>query len=473
MLYRRTLHLGMPAVILLLNACLCGSALASLAERIEKIVGTAKDSEYAVRIVEPQSGTVVYSHNATKALVPASNMKLISTAAALKYLGPLFEYETRVGLAGQTLVVIGSGDPLLGDEKTDAKFGREPGWIFDEIVTSLQERGVESIRDIVVDSTVFDDERVHRNWPTSDLNRWYACEVCGVNYNDNCIEVRVENNNGRIVIDVTPQTSFVEIINDVKAVSEGDSAVGAYRNATPNRISIRGRCKKAEGPFFVAIEQPAAFFGFLVAEHLARAGIPATGRLIEKAFDEEPGFVEVARFKTPLIECLHRANKNSLGLVPEALVKTIAAHHDPNGRDGSWERGRDLVGRYLQGLGVPEDEFVIDDGSGLSRSNRLSVRAIMAVLLDLYGGGNWEYFKTSLAVGGRDGTVERYFKEPAYRDRILGKTGYIQGVRSFSGVCETDSGPYLFSIISNSAKLARGGVNEITEAIMDEYSRND
>lgn len=473
MLHRTKSYVVSLTAVLLLNACFSGTLRASLAERIEKAVGRAKASQYAIRIVEPESGAVVYSHNATKALIPASNMKLITTAAALHYLGPLFEYQTRVGLSGQTLVIIGSGDPLLGDEKTDAKLGREIGWVFDEIARGLQERGVESISDIVVDSTVFDDQRVHPSWPENDLNRWYACEVCGINYNDNCIEVRVENHNGRIGIDVTPQTSFIEIRNEVRAISEGDSAVGAYRTAQPNRITIRGRCKKAQGPFFVAIEQPAAFFGFLVAEHLARAGIPPTGRLIEKGFDPKGEFEEVARFTTPLIECLHRSNKNSLGLVPEALLKTIAAHHDPNGRNGSWEAGRKLIGDFLLRLGVPGDEFVIDDGSGLSRKNRLSTRAIMAVLLDLYNGDHWEYYRTSLAVGGRDGTIDDYFQASAYRDKVLAKTGYIRGVRSLSGVCLTDRGPYLFSILSNQSTLSRSGINGIAKAIIDEYRQDD
>ena len=95
------------------------------------------------------------------------------------------------------------------------------------------------------------------------------------------------------------------------------------------------------------------------------------------------------------------------------------------------------MGDYLRELGVPDAEFRIDDGSGLSRENRLSARAIMTVLLDLYKSPNWELYRTSLAVGGEDGTIGRYFKPRNYRGTILGKTGYISGVRSFSGVCFT------------------------------------
>lgn len=467
-------YLTQTVLVLLVNLCLAGPVPAGLAGRIGKAVGSGKQSEYAIRIVEADSKTVVYSHNADMAMIPASNMKLVTTAAALHYLGPLFEYRTKVGLSGSTLVVIGCGDPVLGDRVTDRLYRREEGWLFDAIVEGLRRQEVSSVTDIVVDTTVFDDQRVHPHWPANDLNRWYACEVCGLNYNGNCIEVTTDNRGGAVAIQVEPNTAFVEIINEVKPVSSGTSAVGAYRNREPNRITIRGRCKDREGPFDVAIEKPAAFFGFVLAEHLIKADITTTGRLIEREFDGSEGaFVEVAEFVTPLIDALHRANKDSLGLAAEALLKTIAAHEDPEGKNGSWEKGTALVGDYLRELGVPAEEFHIDDGSGLSRENRLSARTIMSVLIDLYTGPNWELYRTSLAVGGEDGTVGRYFKDSGYRGNILGKTGYISGVRSFSGICFTDRGPYLFSILSNRSSLSRDSINSIAKAIMDEYSAGD
>lgn len=458
-------------VLFVLWVCvwLCRPVAADLAGRIADAVGKAKPAEYAIHIVAPDSGRVVYSHNATTAMTPASNMKLVTTAAALRYLGPLFEYRTRIGLCDGALVVIGSGDPLLGDPVMDALYGRENGWVFDEVVRGLQGLGIESITDIIIDTTVFDDQRVHPNWLESDLNRWYACEVCGLNYRGNCIRVTTTNQGGRIDVRVEPTTSFVEIANEIQAVSSGTGAVGAYRTRQPNRITLRGKCRDKEGPFDVAIEQPGAFFGFVLAEHLVRAGIPVSGHLAERAFDPNCRLVPVAEYTTPLIDCLHRANKDSLGLAAEALLKTIAAYANPDRKNGSWEKGRELIGKYLTDLGIPRREFEIDDGSGLSRKNLLSARAIVAVLRDAYTGGNWELYRTSLAVGGADGTIGKYFKESAYRAGILGKTGYISGVRSFSGICLTDKGPYLFSIISNRSSLSREAINAIAQAIMDEY----
>jgi D-alanyl-D-alanine carboxypeptidase/D-alanyl-D-alanine-endopeptidase (penicillin-binding protein 4) len=469
---RHTLH---ASHVTFLAACalllFCGTSRAGLAQRIRKVIPSHAGDDYSIHVVAPDSGAVLYSYNAKKPLIPASNMKLVTTAAALKYLGPRFEYQTSAGLCGANLVVRGSGDPLLGDEDTDDRYGRARGWIFEKIAQVLQNRSVREINDVVVDTTVFDSQRVHPNWLSRDLNRWYACEVCGLNYNDNCIELTTSNDDGTITIAMEPQTGFVEMTNNVQPTSGDDSAVGSYRTATPNKLIVFGKCRTREGPFKVAIEQPAAFFGCLLTEHLATAGITVKGKVVENGPYPADQYQPLVEFTTPLADVLRRANTDSLGLAAEALLKTLDAWNNANHKDGGWAGGRERLAGYLSSLGVSSNEYVIDDGSGLSRENRLTTNAITKILLDLYRGGNWELFRDSLAVGGEEGTVGKYFNESKYRGKILGKTGYISGVRAFSGVCQTDSGPYLFSIITNGPRgLSRDVINDVAKAIMDEYA---
>jgi len=244
--------------VLLVCVGLCGVASASLSQRIQKIADPQKVSEYSVTIVEPDSGTVIYSYNSHKPLIPASNMKLVTTAAALNYLGAGFEYRTRVGLSNDTLVVIGSGDPILGDRETDGKRGRQDGWIFEKIALALRERGVSEINDIVIDTTVFDDERVHPNWDPAQLNRWYECEICGLNYNLNCIEITATRLGGTVSLQVEPKTSFIEMTNQVEAISSGDGAIGSHPTVQPNNIDVYGKSRSKDGPIKVAIEKHAA-----------------------------------------------------------------------------------------------------------------------------------------------------------------------------------------------------------------------
>jgi len=454
-----------------LSIGLINIASAGMAERIDGIINKSsqKGVQFSIAIVKADSDEVVYSHDANKAMMPASNMKIVTSAAALKYLGPDYKFTTKVGLCGDKLAVKGSGDPLLGDEVTDVKYQREPGWIFKDIAASLKQNSKTAIKDIIVDGSIFDNERVHPNWPKEQLNQWYACEVSGLNYNDNCIAITVKNTNGNITVDTKPETGFVKIINEIKPIQKGKSAVGPYRNQRPNSITLKGKCEKQEGPFDYAIEGPAEFFGFLLREHLAGAGIKADGEIISKPIPKDCDFKKIAEYSTPITDCLTRCNKNSLGLAAEALLKIIAAKAAPDGKNGSWAKGRELISNYMLGLGIESGEFYIDDGSGLSRKNMLSANAIAKVLLDVYKGKDWEVYKNSLATGGVDGTIGKYFKEEKYKGKIFGKTGYIAGVTTFSGVCSSKEGEYIFSILANKSKGGtREALNDIAKAIIDE-----
>lgn len=444
-------------------------AAAGLVRQIDSIINqqSQKGVEYGIQIVQAASGKIIYSHDADKPMIPASNMKIITTAAALEYLGPDFVYQTVVGLKGNTLVVIGKGDPLLGDRVTDAKYNRQPGWLFQDIVQALKAHDVASVNDIIVDTTVFDDERTHPSWPDSELNRWYACETSGLNYNANCIEVLVSNNAGTINIAVNPQNRFLRLINRVRPISSGKSAVGCYRTEKINTIIVRGRCATKQGPFAVAIQRPAVFVAFLLTEHLRRNEIEVAGNVIEKSFAPGADFKVLTVHNTMLSDCLKRANKNSFGLAAECLLKTIAASQNSN-RNGNWSTAQRLVSDYLISLRIPPGHFVIDDGSGLSRNNRLTASTISRVLLDQYKGGNRQMYMDSLAVGGLDGTIRKYFKEPPYKGNIRGKTGYINGVKSFSGLCSVNEKDFLFAILANNANgPTRAAINDIAKAIID------
>jgi D-alanyl-D-alanine carboxypeptidase/D-alanyl-D-alanine-endopeptidase (penicillin-binding protein 4) len=277
----------------------------------------------------------------------------------------------------------------------------------------------------------------------------------------------VSNNSGSIDIAIDPPNSFIKIINQVTPITQGKSAVGCYRTEELNTIIVGGRCAKRQGPFAVAVERPAAFFAFLLTEYLRRQDIEVSGNVIEKSFAPDADFKVLAVHNTMLSDCLKRANKDSFGLAAESMLKTIAASQN-SGKNGNWEMAQELVSDYLISLRIPPGQFVIDDGSGLSRNNKLSASAINRVLLDQYKSNNWQIYRDSLAVGGLDGTIRKYFKEPPYKGNIRGKTGYINSVKSFSGVCSVDGKDYLFSILTNKANAqTRAAINDIAEAIID------
>jgi serine-type D-Ala-D-Ala carboxypeptidase/endopeptidase (penicillin-binding protein 4) len=444
------------------------AAAAGLKGRIDGVVKGLPKAAFSIHIVKADSGRTVYAHHAHRATIPASNMKIITSAAALHYLGPKFEYVTKVGLVGDTLVVIGSGDPLLGDRELDGKAGRAPGWIMADIEARLHQAGRTRINDLVIDSTIFDDQRVHPSWPLDELNRAYSAEVCGINYNGNCIRMTTRNIYGRVAIDIEPKTVFVKISNQVRPIGSGKGAVGAYRKpGSPNELVVRGKCRKQQGPFDVAIEQPAVFFGYVLAEQLGAGGIAVGGELIERGLPVDVRFRRLAEYRTALSVCLQRCNKDSFNLAAEALLKTVAAHGNLPPAHGSWALGQKKVQDYLSKLGVANSEYHIDDASGLSRDNRLSANTLTTVIGSIYRSRNWDFYRESLAVSGRDGTLDMDFKDPKYQGKITGKSGYLTGVRSFSGVARTDSGDYIFSILANQAYGVKQIVYQMAKTIID------
>ncbi len=452
---------------LLLTATLARAAPTGLAGRVDAVISrpSQKNVTFAVSIVQARTGRTVHSHNPTKPMIPASNMKLIVTAAAFEYLGAGFRYETKVGLIADTLAVTGAGDPLLADKVTDRKNGREPGWVLDDITAKLKQNNITHINDIIVDSSIFDDQRVHPNWPKAELNRWYACEVAGLNYNGNCVELTAETIAAKVKLTLEPQTRYVRIINKSRPATQPPDTVWCARALGTNDITVFGKCHKKCRPVRVAVERPAAFFGFLLAEHLASAGVTVRGRFLERKIKPDEQFKTLLTFRTTLEDVAARCNKDSFGLAAEALLKTIAAH---TGEQGSWQHGRNTISKHLSGLGIPNEQFYIDDASGLSRADNLTTNAITTVLLDVYNSSYWPLYKDTLAVGGLDGTLKKHFKQDKYKAQVFGKTGYINSVKSFSGLCTTSDGDYIFSILTNGANgKTRAAINDIVKAIID------
>ncbi|HEY5505658.1 MAG TPA: D-alanyl-D-alanine carboxypeptidase/D-alanyl-D-alanine-endopeptidase, partial [Sedimentisphaerales bacterium] len=352
-----------------------GISKADLAGKVETIVASQTQGKVriAVKIVNPATGAVIYNHNASAPMTPASNMKLVTTAAALHYLGPDFVYLTGVGLIGDSIAVIGSGDPLLGDKLTSQKNKLDARWVLKDVAEILRRNKIAMLSDVIIDSTVFDNEFVQPNWPKKELNRWYAAEVTGLNYNGNCIEIIAETVGSKVELTLDPPTSYVKIINNCKAAAtQTDTTIWGARPAGSNVITVSGVCYKKCEPIRVTIDRPPAFFAYLLAEELKRSGVAVRGQLLEREILPQEQFKLLAVYRTPIWEVFERSNKDSLGLAAESLLKTIAAYRQPSGKGGSWAQGKQFVSDYLVSLGISSDQFVLDDGCGLSENNRLS-----------------------------------------------------------------------------------------------------
>jgi len=141
-------------------------------------------------VIDLASDRVVFAQNADAGLMPASTMKLFAMTAALTELGPQFAFDTVLATDGVNLIVVGDGDPGFGDEKLHRNRGETIAAPFERWADALRQRGLAVLPgDLIIDETVFDDQRLHPSWERGDLDNWYAAPVGGLNYNDNCLDL--------------------------------------------------------------------------------------------------------------------------------------------------------------------------------------------------------------------------------------------------------------------------------------------
>ena len=441
-----------------------------------------KKTLFSVHFYDLSDKKTVFAFNADRAQMPASNIKLITTAAAVDLLGSDFTYQTIYGLYDNNLAIIAAGDPLLGDPVLAQQTGGDIYHIFNQLLEQLRKNNITEISgDLIIDNFIFDDNRFHPSWPIRQANRWYAAEVSALCFNNNCLDIifKPAQVGQPACYNITPDTRYVNIINKCKTTAKRKTAVGATRAHDTNNITLQGSCKKAiTNPIFVTVDRPSGYHGFVLSEFLLRNGINIQGQLVIKKITQPNGslpdnFSTLLTHTTPLETVLDQCNQRSLNLAAECLFKTIGFYHQSQVSvaepQGSWQSGRAAVDAFLRKLDVPATQYTIDDGSGLSKKNSVSARAFTSVLRYMFKHHSGEFYRNSLATP-KAGTLEKRnrFNGTDYQDRIFAKTGVIKGARALSGYCRTRAGHWLaFSILTNTPAASNTLIDKIVKEMID------
>jgi D-alanyl-D-alanine carboxypeptidase/D-alanyl-D-alanine-endopeptidase (penicillin-binding protein 4) len=436
---------------------------ASLNDSIKRLLARPelKGATVGVHVVSLSDGKTRFAHEADRLLIPASNVKLFTTAAALSTLGADFEFRTVVGTAGRDLVVVGAGDPTIGGRFTDG----DPTTYFRRWARVLKDQQLTRVAgDLVLDDSYFDRQFVHPGWPKGDLGHWYAAPVAALVLNDSCIDIRVApaSTPGQAAqVSLVPRTQYFEINNRTRAVKTSKEHAPRVLRASSSRIiQCDGGVFERAQPLttWLPVDDPVQFFGTVLREVLAEEGIAIDGRVLRSGdaaqrTDFQPRLVH--RFA--LLPVLEVTNKDSQNLYAEQILKTLGAVR----HQGSWESGRRVVKNALLQLSLEEKSFVIDDGCGLSRSNRASPRAFTSLLTAMHRAPYSEEYRNTLSVSGVDGTLKKRLKDEPYRGRVWAKTGSISGVRAITGYAKVQSGEWLaFSFIANNVRYSIRNVQD-------------
>ncbi|HWK89156.1 MAG TPA: D-alanyl-D-alanine carboxypeptidase/D-alanyl-D-alanine-endopeptidase [Longimicrobium sp.] len=434
-------------------------------------------AHWGVLVRSLDTGETLYQRNAGKMVVPASNMKIVTAAAALEALGPEYRYRTRIAATGPVangeldghLVVVGSGDPTISE-----RFAGDVRTVFRAWADSLRARGITRIDGYVLGvDDVFDDVPLGRGWAWDDLEAYYSAEVGGLQLNEGIVDVRVEpgaaaGDRPRVI--VSPPTAFVPLSNTAVTGAAGSGEhLRIERTSAGSGLLIRGTiAADTVLETSVAVRDNTAFFATVLLETLMEAGIHVAGRA-EDADELPPSTIAsvsplFTHTSPPMREILKGFLKPSQNQLGEILLKTLG--RELRG-EGSARAGAAAVDSLARAWGLPAGLLAMADGSGLSRYNLVAPAFLVALLERESRSPNFAVFADALPVAGVDGTLSARMRGTPAQGNVRAKTGTLSGVRSLSGYFTTAAGERMvFSMIVDHHTLSARDADRVAEAAL-------
>ena len=460
-------------------------AAAKLTVRAETLLGTGPTSkgEWGLLIVDAESGETLYEQNADKYFLPASNMKLFTTALALAKLGPEYRFHTTLetrgtisseGVLSGDLALVGRGDPNLSNRKfpydLKEEFDGPPEKVLSELADALVAKGIKQISgDVVGDDSYFPRERYPSGWEIDDMVWEYGAAISAIVVDDNTVTLMLtpgEQAGNPVQAVLTPGTLDFTVANEV-ATSAADvkSDLKLTREPGSNVVVVKGTLPAKSGPrkLILAVEEPAqhaaATLKRLLEERGLKVGGVARARHDGGEMSGDPA-VLAEHVSVPLGDSVKLVNKISQNLHSEMLLRTVAR------QKGVWATPDDLMkipAEFYEAAGIAPGDVIQTDASGLSRHDLVTPRAIVMLLGFAQKQAWFGPYYASLPVAGVDGTLEDRMKNTPAAGHIHAKTGSVEHVRTLSGFAETAGGRRLiFSFLSNN----QGGKNhEATDAL--------
>jgi D-alanyl-D-alanine carboxypeptidase/D-alanyl-D-alanine-endopeptidase (penicillin-binding protein 4) len=438
-------------------------------------------AKISVLVLDAESGKPIYGRNEKSGLNAASNVKLVTTAAALALLGPEFRWKTAVlGLspaeggraispAGELqgdLILRASGDPTLTTQDLA------------ELASELSAIGLRRVHGaLVVDATAFDNATVGPSYDQKDDSAAFRAPSSAASLNGNTVAVTITPGPSagapaRVVLD--PPSSNLVLTGRVTTAGKGPAAPIVQTSDAGNgqtRVTVSGRVLLGSEPRIVLrrIVQPDLFLGQTFKQVLQKRGI-TIDQPLRVAAAPKNGLRTMATHDSPtLAVVVHELGKRSNNFVAEQVLRTLGG--EVMGKPGTWQKGLDAVARYLEGLGIAKASFTMRNGSGLYDSSRFSAEqlatVIRAAMRDFRISG--EYL-ASLAVSGADGTLANRMTGSAAERYVRAKTGTLSKVSCLSGVAGAPGQkPLVFSFLMNDVRSpveARALQDQATELLV-------
>lgn len=477
----------------------------ALGPHIESILrqASAERGFWGIEVVRLRDGKILYQRNQGHLFMPASNMKLFTTAAGLETLGPDYVFRTTVecdtppDAEGRVhdLFLVGRGDANLGSRVLPYHLQterRDPAdAAFRDLADQVAARGVrEILGDFIADDTFYLHEPYGHDWGVGDIQWGYGAPISALAFNDNELLLQIEPGaaEGQIAtVSLAPLGDYFRVNNHLETADAGARQhIYVERAPGSKQLDVWGQVRLGStvDEDSVSIDDPPRVVAEFFRKLLEARGIKVEGNVVIKHFTRieaatmsgppeapAPRVVLAEHRSPPLREDITVINKVSQNLHAEMLLRTMG-HEVKN--FGSLSSGLDALDDFVAKVGVPPDEYYFTDGSGLSRKALVSPEAVIKLLEYMARSPNFDVYYDSLPVAAIDGTLADSFRQTPAAGAIHAKTGTITHVNALSGYMDLPSGVRLaFSIFGNadpaSARQGAHAANQIALAIFEHY----
>ncbi len=410
-------------------------------------------------ITDVETGKPFFQYNPEKFMIPASTLKIITSATALETLGKDYRFKTRLGYSGTVhnqaltgnLVLVGGGDPTLGSEYFQNRYNCSD---FLEIwVQKIKAAGISKINgDIVFDGSLYDSEKIPPTWIWEDIGNYYGTVTSAFTVYDNLFRITFSSppRAGEPVkmISTFPEMEGFEIINNVLSSDLNSDQAYVFGSPFDKSRIITGTIPKNRKSFTIkaALPNPEELLAGEFLRQLAISGVFISGKVKFGKVDPKEFQTVYIQESPTLAEIIKVLNHESVNLFAEHLVKQIAA--EKLGM-GSREKGIELIQEFWKSKGTGSS-FFMADGSGLSHFNAVSPAQITFILNYMMNKGAFaEAFFQSLP-GAASGTLSGFDPAVFPGNAIKAKSGSMTRVKCYAGYLKTDSGRLVsFAVMFN------------------------
>ena len=463
----------------------------TLTETIDSLLASsqANNAFAGVSIVNVKTGMSVYEFNGNRNFLPASDLKLLTSGAALEYLGGDYRFTTKLYLNGNTssngeffgdIIILGGGDPSI-----NASFYNNPEKFFDEFISALKSLGIKSIKgNIIGDDNCYDDEYYPNGWSWDDLKYPYAAQINALSAFDNKVVFTITPNEEIGLpanISVTPANDYIQVVNNVTTGNTSTvSSVNLTNTLFSNFVYLNGKIsssaaigseKSNEIIKTLSINNPTLFFVNIFKDLLIKNDIAFDGSLFDiDNYQISTPYSQmklIATAESPqLRKIISFMNHYSDNLIAENILKTLAYKNSGLGTFGA---GTDCLIKYARKAGISTQELRLYDGSGLSRMNLMSPSDFTTLLTYIYKSKYKDDFVSSLATPSENGTLKD--RLPELTQRLWAKTGSMSGVNNLCGYIETaDNQMCAFSVMLLNTTISIPNSSKIIDAICNQIA---